>query len=116
MPTLRKWLPVFAIAAGAAGAFVTAAGPVAAAPNKDLKQLMKQLESATAAGDTATMASLFTKTKGFAKPEYATWGTLSEQGRAAAAGGDVASAKATCKSCHSEYKSAYRAKYGSRAP
>lgn len=116
MPIVRKWLPLLAIAAGAVGALVTAAAPVEAAPNKELKLLMKELESATAAGDTATVASLLAKSKGFAKPEYATWSTLAEQGRKAAAAGDVAGAKAACKGCHTEYKSAYRAKYGSKAP
>ncbi len=116
MPIVRKWLPLLAIAAAAVGGLVTASAPVEAAPNKELKTLMKELESATAAGDTATMAALLAKSKGFAKPEYANWSNLAEQARKAAAAGDVAGAKAGCKGCHTEYKSAYRSKYGSKAP
>lgn len=116
MRIVRKWLPVLAIAAAAVGGLVTTAVPVEAAPNKELKAVMKELESATAAGDTAAMASLLAKTKGFAKPEYATWDTLAAEAQKAASAGDLAGAKVGGKGCHSEYKMAYRAKYGSRAP
>jgi cytochrome c556 len=105
------------ILAVAAVLLAAAAAPDAvAAPNGELKALMRQLGSAASAEDTKAMAPLLAKTKGFAKPDMPNWAALSEKGEKAAMAGDLAGAKATCKGCHDAYKATYKSTYGSKAP
>jgi hypothetical protein len=66
--------------------------------------------------DAKALAPLLAKTKSMGKPEFANWASMSDQGKAAAEGGDLAGAKATCKSCHDAYRAEYKTKYGSKAP
>ena len=95
---------------------VLAAFPVGAAPDTSLKDVMKKMGGLSASGDAKSMAALFAETKGKAKPEFANWGSLADQGKAAAEKGDLDAAKATCKGCHDAYRNDYKSKYGSKAP
>lgn len=87
-----------------------------AAPDNSLKDVMKKMGGLSASGDAKSMASLFAETKGKAKPEFANWAKLADQGKAAAEKGDLDAAKATCKGCHDAYRNDYKSKYGSKAP
>jgi hypothetical protein len=95
---------------------VLAAALPAGAADPSLKDLMKKMGGLSASGDAKSMAALFAETKGKAKPEFANWGSLTDQGKAAAEKGDLDGAKATCKGCHDAYRSDYKSKYGSKAP
>ena len=97
------------------GLAVFAAVPAAAADNT-LKDLMKKMGGQVAAGDAKALAPIFDQTKAKAKPEFPNWGAISDKGKAAAAAGDLAAAKATCKECHDAYRDPYKTKYGSKAP
>lgn len=99
-----------------AGSVLAAVVPAGAAPDASLKDVMKKMGGLSASGDAKGMASLFAETKGKAKPEFANWASLADQGKAAADKGDLDAAKATCKGCHDAYRSDYKSKYGSKAP
>ena len=43
------------------------------------------------------------------------WGPIAKAGAAKASAGDVAGAKASCKSCHDQYKAKYKAEMRDRA-
>jgi hypothetical protein len=89
--------------------------PALAADNT-LKDLMKQMGNRATAGDAKGLAPIFDQTKGKGKPEFATWAAIADKGKAAADRGDLDGAKATCKECHDAYRTAYKTKYGSKAP
>lgn len=99
---------------------VLAAGLLAAVPagaaDNTLKDLMKKMGAASASGDAKALAPIFVKTKAMAKPEFANWNAMSDQGKAAAEKGDLDGAKASCKACHDAYRTEYKTKYGSKAP
>lgn len=97
------------------GGALLAAVPASAA-DTTLKDLMKKMGAASSAGDAKALAPIFVKTKAMAKPEFANWGSMSDQGKAAAEKGDLDGAKASCKSCHDAYRAEYKTKYGSKAP
>lgn len=97
------------------GAGLLAAGSAGAADNA-LKDVMKKMGAASASGDAKALAPYFTKTKAMAKPEFANWNAIVDQGKAAAEKDDLAGAKASCKSCHDAYRTEYKTKYGSKAP
>ena len=97
------------------GAALLAVLPAGAA-DTTLKDSMKKMGAQVTAGDAKALAPIFAQTKGMGKPEYANWTSLADEGKAAAEKGDLAGAKATCKSCHDAYRSDYKKKYGSKAP
>src|SRR6476619_2745769 len=97
----------FALGSTLLVAAVLAAFPAGAADNS-LKDLMKKMGGQAAAGDAKSLAPIFATLKGKAKPEYANWGSLADQGKAAADKGDLDGAKATCKSCHDAYRNDYK--------
>lgn len=111
MPSKKSFALGFALVASAA----LAAIPAGAADNS-LKDLMKKMGGLSASGDAKSMAPLFAQTKTMGKPELANWGSISDQGKAAAEKGDLEGAKASCKSCHDAYRNEYKTKYGSKAP
>jgi cytochrome c556 len=88
----------------------------ARAADRTLKDLMKKMGAQVTAGDAEALAPIFAQTRTMGKPEYTKWASLADQGEAAAAKGDLAGAKATCKSCHDAYRNDYKTKYGSKAP
>jgi hypothetical protein len=110
---LRSRLLLAAVVASASFAALPAG-----AASTALKDVMKKMGSLATAGDTDAMVPLFAQTKGLKPndPDYADWDALVEKGRAAAAKGDLAGAKESCKQCHDAHKSAYKTKYGSKAP
>ena len=112
MPSTKSFALGFALLTAAA----LAALPAGAAPDTALKDVMKKMGGLSASGDAKSMASLFAETKGKAKPEFANWSSLADQGKAAAEKGDLDGAKATCKGCHDAYRNDYKSKYGSKAP
>lgn len=97
------------------GATLAAAIPAGAADNT-LKDLMKKMGATATSGDAKALGPIFEKTKGLAKPEFSNWTAIADKGKAAADKGDLDGAKAACKSCHDSYRSAYKTKYGSKAP
>lgn len=44
----------------------------------------------------------------FAPPGYTNWASISKDGAAAARAGDLTAAKASCRSCHDQYKQKYK--------
>ena len=94
-----------------------AAGSAHAA-NNALKDLMKKMGATAASEDAKGLAPLLAQAKSMkpADPEFSGWDAIADKGQAAAASGDLAAAKATCKDCHTPYKDKYKAKYGSKAP
>ncbi len=106
-----RWHLVLGIALVCAGAT-----PASAAPDGALKDVMKKMNAQILNGDAKALAPLFDATKAKAKPEFATWGAISDRGKAAADGGNLDAAKATCKECHDAYRNDYKTKYGSKAP
>lgn len=81
-----------------------------------LQNLMKRMNGFVAAGNMQSTAVILNLVKNTGPDEYAKWGEIAEKGRAAAAAGDSTGAKAACKSCHDQYREAYKMKYGSGAP
>jgi cytochrome c553 len=45
---------------------------------------------------------------------WASWSTIASKGAAAARNGDIAGARASCKSCHDAWREAYKAKFRTR--
>lgn len=60
------------------------------------------------AGDTAALAVALEKASTFAPPGYTNWASISKDGAKAAKAGDLAAAKASCRSCHDQYKKKYK--------
>lgn len=58
--------------------------------------------------DTAKLAVALDKIATFAPPGYTNWASISKDGAKAAQGGDLAAAKAACRSCHDQYKQKYK--------
>ncbi len=103
-------------------AAVVSSGLLAALPasagSTVLKDLMKKMGTLTTAGDTAAIVPLLDKAKTMKPndPDFADWDGIADKTRAAAAKGDLQGAKAGCKECHDKHKTAYKTKYGSKAP
>ncbi len=97
-------------------ALVTAAALPAFAADNTLKDVMKKMGATSAGEDAKGLAPLFDQTKAAAKSDFPKWNEISDKGKAAAAKGDLAGAKATCKECHDAYRNDYKTKYGSKAP
>jgi hypothetical protein len=120
MPTRRNLRTLAAHPAVLAVTLAVAAGlatvPAQAAPDVSLKEMMKKMQAQVLNGDAKPLAPIFEATKAKAKPEFASWGAMSDKGKAAAASGDLDGAKATCKECHDAYRNDYKMKYGSKAP
>jgi cytochrome c553 len=51
---------------------------------------------------------------GFAPAGYPRWASIAKDGASAARSGDVAAAKAACRSCHEQYRDKYRAEMRAR--
>lgn len=59
--------------------------------------------------DMPALADALDKIATFAPPEYTNWKSISVDGAAAARKGDMDAAKASCRSCHDQYKQKYKA-------
>jgi hypothetical protein len=67
-----------------------------------------------ASGDTAGLGAALEKIAGFAPPGYTNWASISKDGAKAASGGDMAGAKASCRTCHDQYREKYRSEMRGR--
>jgi cytochrome c556 len=115
METNKRW-PTSAVLSLAI-ALAAALGSVSAeAADTSLKDLMKQMNTQVLNGNAQALAPIFDAAKAKGKPEFEKWNSWSDQGKAAAAKGDLEGAKATCKPCHDAYRNDYKTKYGSKAP
>lgn len=114
MHSNQRWLAVLTVALVSAAGL--AALPALAAPDSSLKVTMKKMQAQVLNGDAKALGSLFDETKVKAKPEFSSWGAISDKGKAAAEKGDLNGAKATCKECHDAYRKEYKVRYGSKAP
>jgi cytochrome c553 len=60
------------------------------------------------------LATALDKIATFAPAGYTNWGSIAKDGAAAAKSGDLAAAKAACRSCHDQYKSKYKSEMRGR--
>jgi len=61
------------------------------------------------AGDTAALAPVLEKIVAFAPGAgYPNWASIAKDGAAAAKSGDLTAAKASCRTCHDQYKQKYK--------
>jgi len=86
-------------------------------PNCPLQDWMeKNVDSASEKGDTKALAAAFDKIVNFVPdPKWNDgdngWAKIAKEGSAAAAKGDLAAAKKTCKSCHKAWRDKYKAEF-----
>jgi hypothetical protein len=66
------------------------------------------------AKDLPALAAALDKVAGFAPAGYANWASISSDGAAAARKGDLDAAKASCRSCHDQYKQKYKTELRAR--
>lgn len=109
-----------AVASGASGAAPKAssnAATTAAAaecgtkplPDCPLQAWMKaNTNPAIAANDLPALATALDKTAGFAPAGYGNWASIAKDGAKAAKAGDMTAAKASCRTCHDQYKDKYK--------
>lgn len=70
---------------------------------------------AVSGGDTAAVAKALEYVAAHAPPGMPNWASIARDGAAKAKAGDLAGAKASCKSCHDQYKSRYKAEMRARS-
>jgi cytochrome c556 len=61
-----------------------------------------------AASDFEALATALDKTATFAPAGYTNWVSISKDGAKAARANDLAAVKASCRSCHDQYKTKYK--------
>jgi hypothetical protein len=84
-------------------------------PDCPLQGWMKQnMNPPSLAGDTAALAVALEKSAKFAPAGYTNWASISNDGAKAAKSGDLSAAKASCRSCHDQYKKKYQAEMRAR--
>jgi hypothetical protein len=64
--------------------------------------------------DLAALATALDKIVGFGPAGYANWASIAKDGAAAARSGDLTAAKASCRSCHDQYKQKYKTEMRAR--
>jgi len=107
---------------GIVGALVMAVGVSVWAPSAanaeggtTLKVWMKANVGGPLAGnDLPAVAKGLSAAGKLGPAEFPKWKSIADEGAAAAAKGDLAGAKASCKSCHDAYKKDYKEKYKDR--
>ena len=67
------------------------------------------MNPAVASSDTAALGTALDKASGFAPPGYTNWASIAKDGAKAAKGGDLTAAKASCRTCHDQYKQKFKA-------
>lgn len=65
-------------------------------------------------GDLAEVARSLDTVATFAPSGYDNWASIARDGANAARGGDLDGTKASCRGCHQQYKSKYRAELRAR--
>ena len=92
-----------------------ACGTKGVTPDCPLQAWMKaNTNSAVATGDLAALATALDKSASFAPAGYANWAAIAKDGAKAAKGGDMTAAKASCRTCHDQYKTKYKAELRGR--
>lgn len=77
--------------------------------------MRKNVASALASNDAAALSVALEKAAKLSPdPTWATWVTAASSGAAAAKKGDVAGARAACKSCHDAWRTTYREQFRMR--
>ncbi len=73
------------------------------------KWMKTVMAGASSSGDGAKLAEALTYVAKHPPPGYATWAAISNEGAKKARADDVDGAKASCKQCHDQFKSKYKA-------
>lgn len=68
----------------------------------------------TIRSDLASLASALDRVATFAPPGYPNWASISRDGAEAARSGDLDAAKASCRACHDQYRTKYKAELRGR--
>jgi hypothetical protein len=63
---------------------------------------------AAASGDGAMLAKALDKVAAHSPPNLFLWTSIAREGAAKARAGDIDGAKASCKTCHEQYKARYK--------
>jgi hypothetical protein len=101
-----------AAAAGSAGPAQCGTKPQ---PDCPLQGWMKaNANPPVTANDTAALAVALDKIVAFAPPGYTNWASVAKDGAAAARTGDMTAAKASCRTCHDQYKAKYKTEMRAR--
>jgi hypothetical protein len=104
-------------AAGANGDLPTANAACGTKPLPDcpLQAWMKaNTNPAIASNDLPALAAALDKTATMAPLGYSNWASIAKDGAKAAKAGDMTAAKASCRSCHDQYKTKYKAELRGR--
>ena len=64
--------------------------------------------------DAPGLAVAFDKIAALAPPGYTNWASIAKDGAKAARGGDVTASKASCRTCHDQYKQKYKTEMRAR--
>ncbi len=101
-----------AIATADAGADLTAANAACGKkplPDCPLQAWMKaNTNAAISANDFPALVVALDKTATMAPPGYANWVSIAKDGAKAAKAGDLTATKASCRTCHDQYKRKYK--------
>jgi hypothetical protein len=77
--------------------------------------MRKNVAAALAANDAAALSAALDKAaKLTPDPAWASWSSAASSGAAAAKKGDIAGARAACKSCHDTWRATYKAQFRMR--
>jgi hypothetical protein len=108
-----------AAASGSPSAASSGPNPLAAAnaacgtkplPDCPLQAWMKSnTNPAIASSDFPALATALDKTATFAPPGYTNWVSIAKDGAKAARASDMTATKASCRTCHDQYKTKYKA-------
>ncbi len=92
-----------------------ACGAKGVTPDCPLQAWMKaNTNSAIASNDLPALATALDRTATFAPAGYANWASIAKDGAKAAKAGDMTAAKASCRTCHDQYKTKYKAELRGR--
>lgn len=120
----RSWASLLAgvvlAAAGVAALPAPATADTAACGSKDnpcplQKWMRANMGPALAANDMPALAKALDQSASYSPDASWTWAKMAKDGADAARKGDVAGAKAACKSCHDAYKDKYKAQFRAKA-
>ena len=73
-----------------------------------LARLARLLRQQDQSGMAPALATALEQMQKFAPAGYTNWVSISKDGAKAAKAGDLAGAKASCRSCHDQYKNKYK--------
>lgn len=84
-------------------------------PDCPLQAWMKaNTNPAISSNDLPALATALDKTATFAPAGYGNWASIAKDGAKAAKAGDMIAAKASCRTCHDQYKNKYKAELRAR--